>query len=204
MRTTIKKIATVLLACVMTIGLGVAIVGCSGGQSDEQAIKAELDKELGMLKNPTEENLKALLGDKISQLDQIKAMGVDPIELIQHMFAKFDYSVGDVKVDGDTATAKLTLTNVDLQSVMNDVQSNMTSDSEFMAKVTEAASSGDMTKVYPLVFEKMYAGIDASDKLVTSDVEMKLDKKDGQWTVNEDNMSDIVSSMYGGLDMSAL
>ena len=204
MRTTIKKIATVLLACVMTIGLGVAIVGCSGGQSDEQAIKAELDKELGMLKNPTEENLKALLGDKISQLDQVKAMGVDPIELIQHMFAKFDYSVGDVKVDGDTATAKLTLTNVDLQSVMNDVQSNMTSDSEFMAKVTEAASSGDMTKVYPLVFEKMYAGIDASDKLVTSDVEMKLDKKDGQWTVNEDNMSDIVSSMYGGLDMSAL
>ena len=157
-----------------------------------------------MLKNPTEENLKALLGDKISQLDQVKAMGVDPIELIQHMFAKFDYSVGDVKVDGDTATAKLTLTNVDLQSVMNDVQSNMTSDSEFMAKVTEAASSGDMTKVYPLVFEKMYAGIDASDKLVTSDVEMKLDKKDGQWTVNEDNMSDIVSSMYGGLDMSAL
>ena len=204
MRTTIKQIATVLLACVMTIGLGVAIVGCSGGQSDEQAIKAELDKELGMLKNPTEENLKALLGDKISQLDQVKAMGVDPIELIQHMFAKFDYSVGDVKVDGDTATAKLTLTNVDLQSVMNDVQSNMTSDSEFMAKVTEAASSGDMTKVYPLVFEKMYAGIDASDKLVTSDVEMKLDKKDGQWTVNEDNMSDIVSSMYGGLDMSAL
>ena len=204
MRTTIKKIAMVLLACVMTIGLGVAIVGCSGGQSDEQAIKAELDKELGMLKNPTEENLKALLGDKISKLDQVKAMGVDPIELIQHMFAKFDYSVGDVKVDGDTATAKLTLTNVDLQSVMNDVQSNMTSDSEFMAKVTEAASSGDMTKVYPLVFEKMYAGIDASDKLVTSDVEMKLDKKDGQWTVNEDNMSDIVSSMYGGLDMSAL
>ena len=204
MRTTIKKIATVLLACVMTIGLGVAIVGCSGGQSDEQAIKAELDKELGMLKNPTEENLKALLGDKISQLDQVKAMGVDPIELIQHMFAKFDYSVGDVKVDGDTATAKLTLTNVDIQSVMNDVQSNMTSDSEFMAKVTEAASSGDMTKVYPLVFEKMYAGIDASDKLVTSDVEMKLDKKDGQWTVNEDNMSEIVSSMYGGLDMSAL
>ena len=204
MRTTIKKIATVLLACVMTIGLGVAIVGCSGGQSDEQAIKAELDKELGMLKNPTEENLKTLLGDNISQLDQIKAMGVDPIELIQHMFAKFDYSVGDVKVDGDTATAKLTLTNVDIQSVMNDVQSNMTSDSEFMAKVTEAASSGDMTKVYPLVFEKMYAGIDASDKLVTSDVEMKLDKKDGQWTVNEDNMSDIVSSMYGGLDMSAL
>ena len=204
MRTTIKKIATVLLACVMTIGLGVAIVGCSGGQSDEQAIKAELDKELGMLKNPTEENLKTLLGDNISQLDQVKAMGIDPIELIQHMFAKFDYSVGDVKVDGDTATAKLTLTNVDLQSVMNDVQSNMTSDSEFMAKVTEAASSGDMTKVYPLIFEKMYAGIDASDKLVTSDVEMKLDKKDGQWTVNEDNMSDIVSSMYGGLDMSAL
>ena len=204
MRTTIKKIATVLLACVMTIGLGVAIVGCSGGQSDEQAIKAELDKELGMLKNPTEENLKALLGDKISQLDQVKAMGVDPIELIQHMFAKFDYSVGDVKVDGDTATAKLTLTNVDLQSVMNDVQSNMTSDSEFMAKVTEAASSGDMTKVYPLVFEKMYAGIDASDKLVTSDVEMKVEKKDGQWTVNEDNMSDIVSSIYGGLDMSDL
>ena len=204
MRTTIKKIATVLLACVMTIGLGVAIVGCSGGQSDEQAIKAELDKELGMLKNPTEENLKTLLGDNISQLDQIKAMGIDPIEMIQHMFAKFDYSVGDVKVDGDTATAKLTLTNVDIQSVMQDVQSNMTSDSEFMAKVTEAASSGDMTKVYPLVFEKMYAGIDASDKLVTSDVEMKLDKKDGQWTVNEDNMSDIVSSMYGGLDMSAL
>lgn len=204
MRTTIKKIATVLLACVMTIGLGVAIVGCSGGQSDEQAIKAELDKELGMLKNPTEENLKTLLGDNISQLDQVKAMGIDPIELIQHMFAKFDYSVGDVKVDGDTATAKLTLTNVDLQSVMNDVKSNMTSDSEFVAKVQEAASSGDMTKVYPLIFEKMYAAIDASDKLVTSDVEMKLDKKDGQWTVNEDNMSDIVSSMYGGLDMSAL
>ena len=143
MRTTIKKIATVLLACVMTIGLGVAIVGCSGGQSDEQAIKAELDKELGMLKNPTEENLKTLLGDNISQLDQVKAMGVDPIELIQHMFAKFDYSVGDVKVDGDTATAKLTLTNVDIQSVMQDVQSNMTSDADFVAKVQEAATSGD-------------------------------------------------------------
>ena len=207
MSKTFKRVTTILVTLAMSVGLCIGLAACSGGgaASEEDQIRAELDKALGTLKNPTEESLAALLGDDMSSLDTIKNQyGIDPVEMLQHLFAKFNYTIGDITVNGDTADAQVTMENIDLQKVLNEAVSGLQSDSDFIAKVTEAYTSGDQSGMYKLVFEKMYEAIDAAEETVTNTVEFKLTKTNGQWDINEDDMSSLISSMYGGLDLSSL
>ena len=200
----VKRATTVLVSLAMSAGLCFGLAACSGGQSEEEQIRASLDEALSALKNPTAESLEKVLGDNVSSLDQVKQYGIDPIEMLQHFFGKFDYSIGDIKVNGDTADAKVTMENVDIQSVINETTANMQNDPEFVKAATEAYTSGDQTTLYKLIFDKMFAAIDASDKTVSNTVDFKLVKKDGKWDIDESSANDLISSLYGGLDMSAL
>jgi len=206
MSKTFRRVTTILVTWAMSVGLCIGLAACSGGAaSEEDQIRAELDKALGTLKNPTEESLAALLGDNMSSLETIKTQyGIDPVEMLQHLFAKFDYSIGDITVNGDTADAQVTMENIDVQTVLNDAMKDLQSDSDFVAKVTEAATSGNQSEVYNLIFSKMYEAIDAAEGTVSSTVDFKLTKTNGQWDISEDDLSNVVSSMYGGLDLSAL
>lgn len=206
MSKTIKRVTTLFVALAMSVGLCFGLAACGGGgaASEEDQIKAELDKVLSALQNPTEESLSAILGDDTSSLDQIKEMGVDPYELLKHLFSKFEYSIDSVVVNGDTADAQVTMSNVDIQTVLTEAMEDLQSDEAFVSKVTEAYLSDDLTQVYPLIFDKMYEAIDASDKVVTSTVNFKLAKEDGQWNIDDDSMKELVSGMYGGLDLDSL
>ena len=206
MGSTFKRVTAIIVALAMSAGLCLGLAACSGGSatSDEDLIKAELDKGLSALKNPTEESLKTLLGDDMSSLDSIKEMGIDPIEMLQHLFSKFNYTIGDITVDGDTATAQVTMENVDVQTVMNETMANLQNDEDFIAKVSEAYASGNQEDMYKLIFDKVYEAVEASDKIVSNTVDLKLEKKDGQWTLDEEASKALVSSLYGGLDLSSM
>ena len=58
--------------------------------------------------------------------------------------------------------------------------------------------------MYKLIFDEMYAAIDAETDTVKSETEITLTKTNGQWDVDEDSMTDFISKVYGGLDMSSL
>lgn len=199
-----KRAVAVVTMLALSVGLGFALVACGGSSAanDEKLIKDELAKVLDAFKNPTAESLAPYTTD--ADLKQLEAYGVDYVELFQHLFKHFDYTINDVKVDGDTAVAKLTVENADITKVMNDLSANMTSDEAFVNELMSAYSSGGEQAMYPLIFEKLYTAIDASTDIVKSDAELKLTKTNNQWDIDEDSMNDLVSKVYGGLDMSSL
>ena len=204
MSKTMKRATTLLVALAMSVGLCFGLAACSSSaNSDETAIKTELDKALGALKNPTAESIGELMDDT-STFEEFEKMGVDPIEMLQHLFGKFDYTIDSVKVDGDTATAQLTLTNIDLEKAITSFTNDMGNDAEFTSQLISAYQSGGEAAMYELVFDKMYEYIDNSDELVTSEAELKLTKANGQWQIDENSEVEMISAMYGGADLSSL
>ena len=205
MKSTYKRAVTLLVALAMSVGLCFGLAACGGGgQSDEQMIRAELDEALAVLKNPTEDSVKAMLGDNTAALDELEQYGVDPVEMLKHFFGHFDYTIDSVKVDGDKGVATVTITNADFQTVMNDVLGNLQNDEEFIAAATSAYSSGGQKELYKLIFDKLFKAIDETDKLVTTTTDFQLEKKDGQWNFTDEGKQALMSSMFGGMDLSQL
>lgn len=203
MKKTLKRVSIILVTVAMSVGLCVGLAACgSSASNDEQMIRSELDKAFGTLKNPTEDSIKELTGGDLSDLDEMKQYGVDPIDMIKHLFGKFDYSIDNVKVDGDKAVATVTMTNVDIQAVVNETMSTLENDSDFIAQVQQAYTSGSMTDAYKLVFDKMFEAIDNSDKLVTSTSDFELEKKDGQWDFTDEAQQQLVHDLFGGMDLT--
>lgn len=207
MSKTFRRVTTILITLAMSVGLCIGLAACSGGSatSEEDQIRAELDKALGTLKNPTAESLATLLGDDMSSLDSLaEQYGIDPVEMLQHFFGKFDYSIGDITVNGDSADAQVTVENIDFQSVLSGAMTDLQKDPEFAAQLASEYASGGESAAYKLIFDKMYEVIDAAEDVVTSTVDFKLTKTNGQWDINEDDLTNLVSSLYGGLDLSSL
>ena len=205
MKRTYKRAVTLLVTLAMSVGLCFGLAACGGGgQSDEQMIRAELDEAFAVLKNPTEDSVKAMLGDNTASLDQLEQYGVDPVDMLKHFFGHFDYTIDNVKVDGDKGVATVTITNADFQTVMNDVMGNLQNDEEFIAAATEAYASGGEKDLYKLIFDKLFKAIDETDKLVTTTTDFQLEKKDGQWNFTDEGKQALMSSMFGGMDLSQL
>lgn len=198
-----KRAVAIVTMLALSVGLGFVLVACgSSAADDEQLINDELTKVLDAFKNPTKESLSPYITD--SDLAQLDALGVDYVELFQHLFKHFDYTINDVKVDGDKAVVKLTVENADISKVMSDLENSMTTDTEFVNELMTAYSSGGEQAIYPIIFKKLYQAIDDSTDIVKSDAELKLTKTNNQWDIDEDSMNELVSKVYGGLDLSAL
>ena len=71
-----------------------------------------------------------------------------------------------------------------------------------MESYSELLQGDDGMKAFMQVyFQKVYEKIDASDKMITTDVTLNLTKKDGKWDVDEESVDALVSGMYGGIQV---
>lgn len=199
-----KRAVAVFIMIVLAAGVSFALSACGGASNDEKLIKDEISKVLDNFKNPTKESLSEYVEGNEAALASLEAYGVDYVELFQHLFKHFDYTIDDVKVNGDTAVAKLTVENVNLQNAINEASIAMQNDPEFLSEAQAAYMSGGEQAMYKLVFQEMYDAIDSSTDIVKSQTELTCTKKNGQWEPDEESMTEFVSKVYGGLDMSSL
>ena len=200
-----KRLAILFAVLVMSTGLCISLAACGGvSQEDEQMINSELDKEFGTLKNPTQDTVNALFGDDASKLEEFSKYGIDPIEMLRHAFGHLDYKVDGIKAEGDNATVKVTLTNVDFQAVASQFASDMQNDEELRAQATAALVSGDEQGAYKVLFDKLYTAIDESDNLVSSTAEFQLEKENGQWAFAEEGYKELAAVVLDTIDLSPL
>lgn len=196
MRRGAARAAVLALAAMMA---ALSLAGCSAG-NDEQVIRDGLAAELEAFKNPTEEGLAPYIGAYDgTQLEELEAAGVDLYEFLGHAFRGFDYEIGDINVDGDTATANVKLTNIDVRAATADVLERTKSDKDVAAKVEELAESGDQAKIMQYVFSLMYDAMDAQTDTVDTELELKLVKENNVWNLDSQSVSDMLSGLYGGL-----
>ena len=200
-----KRLAILFAVLVMSTGLCISLAACGGvSQEDEQMINAELDKEFGTLKNPTQDTVNALFGDDASKLEEFSRYGIDPIEMLKHAFGHLDYKVDNIKAEGDKATVKVTLTNVDFQAVASQFASDMQNDEELRAQATAALVSGDEQGAYKVLFDKLYTALDESDNVVASTAEFQLEKENGQWAFTEEGNKEFAAVVLATIDLSPL
>lgn len=198
-KTRTKRLVAVVFAAVLALGL-FAVVGCSSN-NDEQVIREGIAKELDVFKNPTAESLAPYMSaiDSSTQA-QLDSYGVDIVEFLQHALAKFDYEIGDIKVDGNKATAAIKVTNIDVSKIANETMANIQDNPELVAKVQDIVANGGTQKdAMKAVFEYLYTAFDAATETVTTDTEITLTKTGNTWDVDQDSMSGLLTGIYGNL-----
>ena len=200
-----KRLAILLAVLVMSAGLCINLAACGGvSQEDEQMITAELDKAFETLKNPTQATVNELFGNDASKLEEFSKYGIDPIEMLRHAFGHLDYKVDGIKAEGDKATVKVTLNNVDFQAVASQFASDMQNDEALRAQATEALVSGDEQGAYKVIFDKLYSALDESDNLVASTAEFQMEKENGQWAFAEEGNQELAAVVLDTIDYSSL
>ena len=193
-----KRIALTIASCVLALGLALGLSACSK-QNDEELIRASISEVMEVFKNPTEENLKPYIEESDIDLSELEEYDVDLYEFMGHCFKHFDYSIDEVKVDGDKGTATLTLTNADLNAAVTaateDITANM---SDYTDLITSEDGEKEFMKIY---FGKVYDALDAATDTVSTEATLKLEKKDGKWDVDDSSVNEVVGAMFGGIEL---
>ena len=99
----------VTLATLLALSIGmVGLASCSSGTRDEDAIRASLSSELDSIKNIDD----AFVNEFSESIDmsQLSVYGIDGVEFMKSYLSGFDYTIDSINVDGDSATAQITLT----------------------------------------------------------------------------------------------
>lgn len=188
---------TTIVSCVLALGLVVGLNGC--GKNDEELIRASVSEVMDLFKNPTKENLQGFINEDEIDLSTLEEYDIDIYEFLGHSFKHFDYTINDVTVDGDTASANLTLTNTDLGAVVKETTTEITENIDDYADVLNGENGRkEFMKIF---FNKIYEKLDASEETVSTDATLQLNKVDGEWEVDDSSMDAVVSAMYGGLEL---
>ena len=135
MRRTAAKALTGMLCATLVLVGGLVLTGCSGADPEE-AVRADLTANFDQLKN--------LEGDALEEIADgmgntgLEQYGLENIEVITAMLDGFDYTIDSVAVDGDTATAEVTVTSKSMSELMNLDTDALTAD------LMEAVTSGEL------------------------------------------------------------
>ena len=188
----LAAMSTILLAFGLVFGLS----GCSG-ESEEQVVQGVVDAELDKVKSLDEDELKEYLG---SAADELESYGVKPADFYSAFFGRFDYKDNGVTIDGDTATVKLTVTNVDVDKAASAFKEQAT---EWMTSddAADLYTSDGEDAIYKKVFEMMMDCFNNADTK-TADVELTATKdSDGNWTIGDDD--ETVNALFAGSDVES-
>ena len=99
------KSISIRVACVtaVMVATGFLLLGLTGcGPSNEERIEKAISQPLEAIKSKDEATLASLLSDDAKQ--QISDIGIDPATYISMFLDGFDYTLGPIDINKDTAT----------------------------------------------------------------------------------------------------
>lgn len=184
-----KKFLAAFLFLVLIFGA----VGC-GGESPEQAAKNMFnaiksnDSEAAAKYINYDELLKA--GETSEETTESDAESKEMAELI---FKHFDYKIISSSEDGNSATVKAEITNIDMKTVF----------AKYVSEAFALAFSGlDQETMDKQMNDKFTELINSEDnKTVTKTVDVKLTKSQDSWKI--DMSDDLMDAIFGGMISAA-
>lgn len=175
------------LAAVLAVTCGLVLTAC-GGPSDEDAIRQDLTTQLDQVKNADEAVIQELIAN--ADTSSFEQMGVDPAEFIGAMLDGFDYSIDSVSVDGDTATASVTVTCKSMTTMQEDAMNAV------YALVDDPSSLMGMSEdeLMELAGQTMMDAIKGSETH-QSTYEFTYAKNGDTWTM-QDSVDDFMNAVF--------
>ncbi len=186
------RIAAVVAAATLCAGMCLAVAGCSQEQEDPtEAIRAQLEEGFDYVKTEladVDQDLLDSMGLDADTLAAFEQMNLEPAAFVKSLFDGFDYTVGDITIseDGNSAEAAVTMKMKDLAEWAKALE----------AGATELAASGItdenelMAKVGPLMLESL----DNVQGMTDIPITIEVKKENGEWTVDQDQLSEEVST----------
>lgn len=187
-----RKACAVVLGAVLAVGL----TACGGNPADQ--VRSVVTSNFDQVKNLDAEAI-----EELGNMDELKeletAYGLSSDRVIKAFYGRFDYKVDDVTVDGDTATVKITSSNVDLQKVMEGYMDDLTefaTSEEAEKLVTEGGQQAVQDKVVELLM-----GAFESDDVPTTEgkTELAMERDGDTWTYA--NEGEVLQVLFGGQDL---
>lgn len=184
------KIKRVVACAITAVALAFGAVALSGCANEADQIKQQLTEELDQIKNLSEDALAEIGGQVDAETQEIfSEVGITMDDLMTAYLDGFDYSIGDVTVDGDTATAQVTLTaktQADLTAAMNAAVENM--------DYGELIATGDLTLIGTTVIDSMKA----TGPRQLDPITITFSKVDGQWVEDGSAEEVVTAALMGG------
>lgn len=179
-------------AAVCACMLSFVLTAC--GPSDEDQAKEALDAQLGQLVNPSDDTISKLSDEAgMAGGNSFTTLNLDSTAFVKSWLNGFSYELGDVKVDGNTATVNASITCKQLYVIMTGWSDSFESDA-----LNQQFSSID--EVYTYAGKTFMDAVDGADP-VTAQVTFTMEKDGGDWkyaTDNTDNDQALAEALLGG------
>lgn len=188
----VGKVAA-LVACLVCVLL---LAGCGGNSGDELAVRDVVTSTLEAYEaDDVASGAQDLLGE--TTRSELAEYGIDADEYLSRCLANYSFEVGDVTVDGDTATVEVSVTNLDLDAAM----SAATSRFEAYVDTDEAETTyeeGGERELMVKLFDYLFEAMESSADLVTNTVEVTCAKDEaGVWACSLGDNPALVKAILG-------
>ena len=189
------KSISIRVVCITAIAIAIAtgflllaLTGC--GPSNEERIEQAVSQPLEAIKAKDEATLTSLLSDNAKQ--QISDIGIDPASYMSAYLDGFDYALGPITINKDTATVDLTITCKTTDSIFSALQQKATEDFESGAS---ANNTEEQTKSE--VAENTLDLINAAPPVQHDPITITLHKVDKSWIVESDINGALLKALQG-------
>lgn len=184
-----KKIISIILSL---LSLTLLLSGCGSQKADpsqEAEVRAFLVEQLEVFKDASRDSTSSAV-----KSDENEELFYDNTDLSLY-YKYFDYSIGDISRDGDSATAVLTLKNIDFGSVYIDYFQKLSEFSESISDLSDDEYNTRFMEEAGKIFSDLMENGDY--ELLENTVTVKLTKNDGVWSV--DNTDEFTAALLVGM-----
>lgn len=187
------KSISIRVACVtaVMVATGFLLLGLTGcGPSNEERIEKAISQPLEAIKSKDEATLASLLSDDAKQ--QISDIGIDPATYISMFLDGFDYTLGPIDINKDTATVDVTITCKTTDSIFAALYQKATEDFE-----SGASANNTEEQMKSEVAENALAIISAATPVTHDPITVTLHKVDKSWVVDSDINGALLKALQG-------
>ena len=219
-----SKVLVCILSLLVALSLAFGLSACGGGSSsddaaqdeaaeekdnkdedeekekrkseadDEEDIEDQVDYTFTELSSLDEDDVRDVFGEETCQ--EMESMGIDPYEFYQALFANFDYTIYDVKVDGEEATVELTVTNVDIDEALVDFEDALmewANSQEAIDAYNEGGEDGLMAAGMQLFVDMLSSG---EVSTFTSEITIDMERSsDDSWEFSDPDQ--VATALFG-------
>ena len=190
-----SSIAGIMLAVCLVAALPL-LASCtsSSSSSDASAVQGAIENALAPLQNLDANGVQSTIDNALGNADfsELEALGAGASNIIASAFDGFDFSVSDVKVTSDTATATLTISCKN----PSDIESSVVNATRAAASdVTIDSLSPD--KLQSLVDDILAQAIADTPVTKYDPITITLHKKNGTWEIDDASRQAITNIILG-------
>lgn len=188
------KSISIRIVCVTAVAIAAGflllalLTGC--GPSNEERIEQAVSQPLEAIKAKDEATLTSLLSDDAKQ--QLSDIDMDPVTYVSAYLDGFDYALGPIDINKDTATVDLTITCKTTDSIFAALDQKAKEDFESSAS---ANNTEEQTKSE--VAENTFDLINAAAPVQHDPITVTLHKVDKSWIVDSDINGALLKALQG-------